>query len=588
MIAIHVNGDSLIRLPLTIGAYSARSIIASAQRAVNIYSEANPKDAPVPFSYYPTAGLRLLATPSPAGPARGLYRTTTGALFYVVGTTVYSVSTAWGLTSLGSLTYATSQVSMADNGTTAIVVDGTTNGYQIDLTTLTMTPITEAANNPGVPNTYAFYGSTRADIQDGYIVLNAPGTRNFYTSYLNQFKFDALYFAAKNGYSDILVAAVVQKRQIFLIGQKTTEIWANVGAADFPFAIQPGPFITHGCLAPYSIAVAEGAIYWLSQDLNGQNILARAHGYEAKRVSTFAIETEWSTYATTADAIGFCFQQNGHVFYQINFPTADKTWRYDESTEQWHEALWTDTNGIQHRHRANCTAFANGLNVVGDWETGKLYALDPYHYSDNGQPMEWRRGFPHLLSDGNRVIYPGFTLDMEAGAAAGYTSSPPERCTYPVIISSPTVLATVGALAEWPATSSAFVFSVWLEMPDDAGAHGIIFSNQADNSLGTTNGGVFIQIANDETLTPQITVKAWSALNVALVSATYPFAYWDTWVNVLISLDTSTQELQVYANTLIGADLVETPLIATTLTWGVAGLLSNLAGYPWRLLPVIV
>lgn len=412
------------RLPLTLGAYSSRSIISSAQRCVNLFAEKNPSDSPTEYTYYPSAGLRLLSeAPVPAG-ARCAFRANTGDLYYICGVNVYYVSPAWAFTLLGTITVGSNICYMADNGTTAVLVDSTTTGYQIDLTTRVMTTITAATNGPppAALSVYEFNGGTRVDVMDGYIVVNDRGTRNFRSTYLNQIIWDALFFAAKNGFSDNLVAAVCQKREIWLIGEKTTELWFNAGTPDFPFAIQQGPFIAHGCVAPYSIATSNGAVYWLTQDQNGTNILGRGEGYKVTPVSTRALETEWSTYSTTADAIGFCFQQNGHPFYQITFPTADKTWRFDESTGQWHEPVWTDGNGVEHRHRANVTAFAYGINVVGDWETGALYALDPNVYTDNGAPMQWRRGFPHVVDDGNRVIYPGFALDAQCGASAG---SPP-------------------------------------------------------------------------------------------------------------------------------------------------------------------
>jgi hypothetical protein len=272
---------------------------------------------------------------------------------------------------------------------------------------------------------FAFYGADRVDIIDGFMVLNQPGTRNFYSTYLNEVKFDSLFFAAKNGYSDNLVTIIVMKREIWLVGERTSEVWFDAGAADFPFQIMPGPFVQHGCIAKSSIAQANGAAFWLSQDQNGQAIVVRTEGYDAKRISNFALETAMAKYPKVTDAEAFTFQQRGHTFYQINFPSADRSWRWDETVpDQWHEPLWTDANGVEHRHRAACSAFAYGKNVVADWETGELYALDPENHTDNGAPMHYRRGFPHMVGDGKQVIYPGFTLDVEAATGLG-TIDPP-------------------------------------------------------------------------------------------------------------------------------------------------------------------
>lgn len=60
----------MARVPLTGGAYQARSIIAGAQREVNLYPEHNTSadQAPVQVTHYPTPGLKLLN-----GPTNGVY-----------------------------------------------------------------------------------------------------------------------------------------------------------------------------------------------------------------------------------------------------------------------------------------------------------------------------------------------------------------------------------------------------------------------------------------------------------------------------------------------------------------------------------
>lgn len=49
-----------MRITLENGFYKAKSIIANAQREINLYPEKNPGDSPVPVTHYPTSGLRLL------------------------------------------------------------------------------------------------------------------------------------------------------------------------------------------------------------------------------------------------------------------------------------------------------------------------------------------------------------------------------------------------------------------------------------------------------------------------------------------------------------------------------------------------
>tara|TARA_R110000868_G_scaffold143298_1_gene361354 strand:- start:10822 stop:12390 length:1569 start_codon:yes stop_codon:yes gene_type:complete len=476
-----------MRVPLTSGAYQARGIIASAQRCVNLFAERNPQGALAPFTFYNAPGLTSLVELGTPASGRGLYRANNGSLYYAAGAFVYLVNSDWTMQTLGVLTTTTGPVSMADNGTTIGLVDGSANGYQIDMTTNVMTQITEAANSPP-SGTFAFYGANRVDVVDGYMLFNHPGTRNFYSTYANEMVFDALYFAAKNGFSDNLVGLVVTRREIWLIGEKTTEIWYNAGATDFPFQIMPGPFIQYGCIAPASIASVNGSNFWVSQDQAGQNIILRTDGYVAKRISNHAMENEMLTYPTVADAQAFCFQIEGHAFYQVNFPAANKTWRWDEATpEIWHEAVWVDENGQENRHRAACAAFAYGKNVCADWETGDLYEFDLNVTTDNGDPMYYRRGYPHMMDDGRRVIYPGFVLDVQA-ATSPYTVDQPGP--FPLLAGpggvggAPSIDAgpVEDALLSGPAPVSNPPI-VWLRWSDDRGR---TWSNPVAQSLGAT------------------------------------------------------------------------------------------------------
>lgn len=405
-----------MRVALKTGAYVARSVIASCQRSVNLYAENNPEDAPMPFTYYPTPGLRALSSPPAAGQGRGLYRASNGALYAVVGRTLYTVSSAWEWTSVGTMTGDfTVPVGMADNQTTLFVVGGAGSGYTVQLATNAFAAVADPA----------FYGSPRVDFVDTYFVFSKPNTGQFYVSDSNATTFDPLWFATKIGASDLLAVAAVVHREIWLLGERTSEVWINSGAANFPYEIMNGVFIQHGCAAPYSVAQMGDALFWVSEDQQGGRVIVTGQGYQSKRVSTHAIETALAGYSTVADAIGFTYQQEGHQFYQVTFPTADKTWCLDIVSGQWHERMWLDSDGREHRHRAVAHAYAYNETVVQDWETGRLYAYDLNLYTDNGAPILRRRGFPHMGHEGGRVFYKQFLVDMEVGRDVGSTVETP-------------------------------------------------------------------------------------------------------------------------------------------------------------------
>ncbi len=394
-----------MQIPLTGGSYTARSIIANAQRCVNLYPESNTQGSQYPFTYYPTAGLTLRSVPPVPGIFRCLYRSSSGKLFGVVGPNVYYIASDWSFTKIGEIDNLVTPVSMADNGQTIALVDGTTSGYFINLLTNVMTQIADAS----------FLGATRADYLDTFLLFNQPNTRNFYSTLSNVTTFDPLYIAGKAGYPDKLVSLIVVHREIWLLGELTTEVWFNAGAPTFPFAIVGGVFIQHGCIAKYSVASQGLEIFWLANDKDGKAVVMMGVSYQAKPISTYAISQEFAQYAKLDDAIGMTYQILGHVFYVLTFPSADKTWVFDKTEGLWHELAWIDDDGEEHRHRANCMAFAYGQNLCGDWQNGNLYEVDPNNFTDNGQSVVRRRSFATLGNESKRVAYSSFTADIEPG-----------------------------------------------------------------------------------------------------------------------------------------------------------------------------
>lgn len=399
-----------MRVPLLSGAYQARSLIASAQRCVNLYPEANPDaQAPVPVTHYPTPGLSLLAQCSRIAKVRQVYRASNGDLYTCVGPEIFYVNSDWFMTSVGTIDDGQNPVSMADNGLDLVIVDGTANGYVIDMATRAFSQISD-------PN---FYGATKVVYIDTFFAFNRPGTNQWYLSDSMALTFDPLYVAAKSGSADNIQSIVALRRELWLIGELTTEVWANTGAPDFPFEELKGTFIEHGCCAKYSVAAQDASVFWLSQDREGAGIVVRASNYQANRVSTHAIEAEIQTYSRIDDAIGFCYQLQGHSFYDIVFPSADVTWSYELKTGQWHQKAFTDQNGVLRRHRANCAAFAYGANVMGDWQNGRLYKFDPDSYTDAGTQIVRIRTFPHMMDNDDRVSYQSFSADIQVGDYLG-------------------------------------------------------------------------------------------------------------------------------------------------------------------------
>lgn len=392
--------------------YTLRSVNVDCQRCINLYPEFNEhgtgKEKEV-AALIGVPGLSLLVTIG-SGPIRGVWMASNGQLFVVSGNKLFRVSSAWVATELGTLSTSIGQVSLADNGTQLMIVDGT-YGYVLTLATSIFSQITD----PDFP------GANQVVFQDGYFIFNNPGTGQFGISGLNSATFDALDIATSEGNPDDIVGIISNNRDLWLANEKTIEVFFNSGAADFPFERVQGAFVEVGLAARFSLAKMNNVVYWLGQDENGQGTVFQAKGYQPQKISTHAIDLAIQGYGTISDAVAFTYQDSGHYFYVLNFPTANTTWVYDATTSLWHERAYNN-GGQLARHRGNCHAFAFGKHVVGDYENGNLYELRSDVYADNSNPLIKRRVTPHVSAGGKRVTYHRFQLDIESGVGLDGTT----------------------------------------------------------------------------------------------------------------------------------------------------------------------
>jgi hypothetical protein len=137
-------------------------------------------------------------------------------------------------------------------------------------------------------------------------------------------------------------------------------------------------------------------------------------------VSTHAIDEAIARYTTVSDAVGFGYEQEGHAFYVLTFPTESVTWVYDAATQMWHErGEWKEIEVGRYdfgRWRANALCYFNDGIYCGDFENGKVYQLDLDTYTDNGSAIVRMRRSPHArLSSMNRLFHKGIVLAIETG-----------------------------------------------------------------------------------------------------------------------------------------------------------------------------
>lgn len=393
-----------MKTPILGSSYVARSVNAADSRMVNLYPEVVPENGKEAAWLQRAPGLRLLNTIG-NGPIRGMW-TYAGWGFVVSGNELYKVDSNWNAVYKGNIS-GTGPVSMVDNGTQLfIAANGPGYIYNVNLDVLQ--PITD----PDYP------GAVSVGFLDGYFVFNEPNSQKIWvTSVLDGLSVDPLDFASAEGSPDDLISLIVDHREVWLFGTNSVEVWYDAGQLDFPLMRIQGAFLEIGCAAPYSVAKMDNGVFWLGSDARGNGIVYRNDGYNGRRISTHAVEWQIQQYTDISDAIGYTYQQDGHSFYVLVFPTANTTWVYDASTQAWHErAGWVD--GEFTRHRGNCQMNFSGEIAIGDYQNGNVYAFDLDYYSDNGDIQRWLRSWralPTGQNDLTRTAQHSLQLDSQSG-----------------------------------------------------------------------------------------------------------------------------------------------------------------------------
>lgn len=375
------------------------------QRLINWYLEDDQALGKYPYILRPTPGLLAFGTlGSGLGSVRGLFEHK-GVLYAVADDTVYSVDSSGTESSLGTIGTTAGHVNMTASNDQLIIVDGS-KGYTYTISTTTFAEITDG-DFPASPDDVTY--------MDGYFIVISSTDQKFYISAINDGQdWNGLDFASATAMPDNLVACISDHRELWLFGDKSAEVWYNSGAATFPFSKRPGVLLHKGLAAKNSVARADNSIYWLSKDEAGQSLVVKVDGYTPKVISSRAISQAIDGYSTVSDAFAYVYRQGNHEFYVLTFPTENKTWVHDASTQQWHERD-SIVNEEHVRHRSNCYAFAYGKHIVGNFNSGALYELSETTYTDAGGVIERCRRSPHISSDRQLVGIYNLVVDVEPG-----------------------------------------------------------------------------------------------------------------------------------------------------------------------------
>ena len=331
-----------------------------------------------------------------------------GRCFACIGGFLYEINAYGDYSKIGPVG-TTAPVSMAANPSQLIVTSTLGGGWIL--------PLDNAAGygriaSPGYP-----LNADSVTYMDSYFIVTQGDTQEFFISAPNDgTSWSALDFASKEGYPDYVVAVQMVRRQLWVFGSETSEIWWDSGNANFPFQPIQGALVQVGLAAVRSSAIVGNGLFWLGQNNRGKAVAFAEQNFAPIRVSNHAVEAAWEAYPVISDAIGYGYEENGHTFYVLSFPTAQATWVLDTKTGFWHQwDWWNSVTGSSEAALARFHCFCFNEHLTLDWKFGNIYKQSLNTYTDAGSVIRRIRRAPHVDQSKHRLRHVRLQLDIEIG-----------------------------------------------------------------------------------------------------------------------------------------------------------------------------
>ena len=423
-------------LPIANGSYQSDSLPVSAQECVNWYPNIPQAPALSPETLFGTPGTELLATTGQSKQVNRGAHVLSGVYYAVNGDALYRLNElidadgvqTFTTTNLGTIS-GSGRVSMADNGTQLCILVPGGNGYIFTSGPDTLTQITDTDfTASGNPQFVVFI--------DGYFLFTTDSKRFIISALNNGLDYNALDFGTAESDPDDIVAPIVYKNQLFIMGSEGGEGFQNApgatGAAiaDFPFQ-RTGVFLDKGMFAPFSGVNASNAFMYIGGGTNESPSIWSSTGNSVAKISTTAIDSilQRFTQAQIRESFSWSYAQKGAFFVGFSLPTT--TLVYETISGRWHERKSQITDSQNQtsivRSRINSIVSAYGKVIVADSIDGRIGSLDPDVFTEYGGNIIRVIATQPFHNETKPFTVPMLELTVESGVGDSTTPDPKMR-----------------------------------------------------------------------------------------------------------------------------------------------------------------
>jgi hypothetical protein len=400
-----------IDYPLVRQTYQERSPEMDTRYVANYYITYDPEGTK-PLMFNPTPGyIAQYVLNVSSNPVRQIYSDQNDAYSYALAFSadvVYLLSGTARSTRIGNINTASGFIGVTSSTSQVMFVDGSA-GYVYDISAETITTIT-SDNFPANPLDCVFFNNY-------FVALQKNSNQWFVSAAGDALTWNSQNSVVFNAKADTLKGCAAVNNVLFIFGKSTTEVWYPQANGTFPFSYNSNMLFEYGCIATGSIAEGQGILIWLAGDKNGVGSIYMSNGTTPDKISTKAVDYALRQYGDVSDAVGFIYKEAGHIFYQISFPSANKTWLADLTPDNG-GVNWTNLTELDGSyHAAICHTYFNDKHLVGSKDSSVVYNLSSNIITQNLLPVHRVvQGSSYMLPMYNRFKVANFEVNFQGGS----------------------------------------------------------------------------------------------------------------------------------------------------------------------------
>jgi hypothetical protein len=417
-----------VALPIPLGFYQSESLPLSSQRCINWIPTVPEGEALNNRALIQPSGIVEFANTG-LGVCRGGWEMK-GVPYFVLGNSLVSVSASGAVTNYGTISGSV-RVSMASNnpvaaGSSLVIVVPGGDAYVFNEGDSSLTQITDPDYQTS--DTVSFYR--------GFFVFTTTDGKQLFVSNLNApLTFDALDTGTAEGNPDRIITQIVDHDEISIIGSETTEVFRNVGGADFPLQIIPGAFTQKGAHTKYGVVKFDNTYMFIGGGENELTAIWRqSSSSSAVKVSTDAIDNAIQKFTKDeiANAFTMTFSKKGQFFAIFSFNSSripGKTFVYNGTASSLAGfSVWFEfqTGMTDAPWRVNSIVKAYGKLLCGDSIDGRIGELVDNVYTEYDSAVKRQGALKPMTQDGMKIFAGELEADFEAGVGltTGQGSNP--------------------------------------------------------------------------------------------------------------------------------------------------------------------